>query len=56
MKTFCYQLWGNFQESLEEIKEKIPCFVYVDSKANEVYITCREEDAAFVERVLAPYV
>lgn len=56
MKTFCYQLWGNFQESLKEIEEKIPCFVHIDSKVNEVYITCREEDAVFVERVLAPYV
>lgn len=56
MKTFCYQLWGNFYGALWKIRDEIPCYIYVDEKDNVVYIDCREEDAAFVEKILAPYV
>lgn len=47
--------------ALAEIAERIPCLVDwrpldEDDPHIVVTITCRQEDAAFVERMLAPFV
>ena len=44
--------------ALNIIMERIPCFAdwYVEEPYIVATITCRQEDAAFVERMLAPFV
>ena len=46
--------------ALNEIEERIPCFVnwfFIDD-SDSIYaeIECRQEDAAYVEKMLAPFV
>lgn len=40
--------------ALTGIAERIPCFIWEENDL--IVIECREDDAAFVERILAPYV
>lgn len=40
--------------ALELISERIPCFIWEEN--GTTIIECREADAAFIERALAPYV
>ena len=60
MRTLSYFLdpVAELDLALNIIRERIPCFA--DWYAEEPYIvatiTCREEDAAFVEYMLAPFV
>lgn len=46
--------------AFKTIKNTIPCFIQIVLEDNDtIYhcsIQCREEDVAYVERVLAPYV
>ena len=60
MKHLCYYIdHSNSAEVhavLDEITERIPSWASYDSASCEAKITCREEDAAFVERMLAPFV
>ena len=45
--------------AVRRIEMTIPCFTVIldkDEDWYEVTITCREEDVAYVERELAPYV
>lgn len=57
----CYLL-GNDEKTIAAISRlisRIPCFIDtapVSSTRFELYIQCRAEDVACVERVLAPYV
>lgn len=62
MKTLCY-LIENTSEALkacQDVEKTIPCFTSrryrPDRSAFEFEIQCREADAAFVERMLAPHV
>lgn len=41
-------------EAMDTIIQSIPCFVWEDN--GETVIECRAEDAAFVEKALAPVV
>lgn len=60
MKTlsYCLEAVAELDLALNIIMERIPCFA--DWYAEEPYvvatITCREEDAAFVEYMLAQFV
>ena len=60
MRTLSYFLEpvAELDLALNVITERIPCFV--DWHVEEPYIvatnTCREEDAAFVEHMLTPFV
>ena len=60
MRTLSYFLepMAELNLALNIIKERIPCFAdwYVEEPYIVATITCREEDAAFVERILAPFV
>ena len=58
-----YSLNADLELAIAEIEERIPCFTEVNfwyTTDDEVMITlvirCREQDAAFVERMLAPFV
>lgn len=45
--------------ALNEIEEHIPCFVnWFFNDGNSIYaeIECRQEDTAYVEKMLAPFV
>lgn len=62
MRTKSYLLpWENVDclMAVRRIEMTIPCFTVIldkDEDWYEVTITCREEDVAYVERELAPYV
>lgn len=63
MKTFSYFIEpaAELDLALNLIVEKIPCFADWHPLEEEddhivVAVTCRQEDAAFVERMLAPFV
>ena len=66
MKEFRYCFYSpnaDLELAIAEIEERIPCFTEVnfwDIPDDEVMVTlvihCREQDAAFVERMLAPFV
>ena len=60
MKHLCYYIDHSdsaaVHAALDEITERIPSWASYDSVSCEAKITCREEDAAFVERMLAPFV
>ena len=60
MKTLSYFLepMAELDLALNIIMERIPCFAdwYVEEPYIVATITCREEDAAFVERMLASFV
>lgn len=45
-----------FLETYEAICEAVPCWTDLGIDDDFVAISCREEDAAFVERMLAPFV
>ena len=58
-----YNLNADLELAIAEIEERIPCFTEVNfwyTPDDEVMVTlvirCREQDAAFVERMLAPFV
>lgn len=45
--------------ALNEIEERIPCFVnwfFNDDDSIYAEIECRQEDTAYVEKMLAPFV
>ena len=66
MKEFGYWFYGadaDLELALAEIEDRIPCFMEVnfwDAPEGELLVTlvirCREQDAAFVEKMLAPFV
>lgn len=66
MKEFGYWFYGpnaDLDLAIAEIEDRIPCFTEVnfwDTPDGEVMVTlvirCREQDAAFVEKMLAPFV
>lgn len=63
MKTLTYiiEASADFDLAYNLITEKIPCFATWkpfgdDGEYIEVCFTCRQEDAAFVEEMLAPFV
>ena len=60
MRTLSYFLEpvAELDLALNIIVERIPCFAdwYAEESYIVVTITCREEDAAFVEYMLAPFV
>ena len=60
MRTLSYFLdpMAELDLALNIIRERIPCLAdwYAEEPYIVVTITCREEDAAFVERMLAPFV
>ena len=60
MRTLSYFLESvaELDLALNIIMERIPCFAdwYVEEPYIVATITCREEDAAFVEYMLAPFV
>lgn len=63
MKTLSYfiEIAAELDLALNLIVERIPCFAdwypMEDDDAHLVVtITCRQEDAAYVERMLAPFV
>ena len=60
MRTLSYFLEAvaELDLALNIIMERIPCFAgwYAEEPYVVATITCREEDAAFVERMLAPFV
>ena len=64
MKTKCFILENNepIEKALAEIVKCVPCFVTInafDEKlglSSEVSICAREEDWAWIERTLAPFV
>mgnify|MGYP003465115678 CR=1 FL=1 len=65
MTTLEYTITNNLVAglALKEIESKIPCFYEIsdtDSENMEDYIAvtiyCRNEDAEFVEKILAPFV
>lgn len=41
---------------LDEIAERIPCIAKFFSAISEIYIECRQEDAAWVESMIADLV
>ena len=58
-----YSLNADLELAIAEIGERIPCLTEVNfwyTPDDEVRVTllirCREQDAAFVERMLAPFV
>ena len=63
MKTLCYYIertedYTKFLIALEGAMTLVPCFVSMgDVEMNFVELTvlCREEDALFIQTVLAPY-
>ena len=60
MRTLSYFLEpvAKLDLALNIIAERIPCFAdwHVEEPYIVATITCREEDAAFVEHMLAPFV
>ena len=60
MRTLSYYLEpsAELELALNVLVERIPCFAdwYVEEPYVVATITCREEDAAFVEHMLAPFV
>jgi hypothetical protein len=63
MKTLSYfiEAAAELDLALNLITEKIPCLAdwYLLDEEDDhivVTVTCRQEDAAFVERMLAPFV
>ena len=64
MKTKCFILDNNelTTKALAEIVKRIPCFVTINTfdeelgLSSEVSICAREEDWAWIERTLAPFV
>ena len=60
MRTLSYFLGpvAELDLALNIIVERIPCLadLYVEEPYVVATITCREEDAAFVEYMLAPFV
>lgn len=66
MKEYGYWFYGpnaDLELAISTIEDRIPCFTEVnfwDTSEDEVMvmltIRCREQDAAFVERMLAPFV
>lgn len=60
MRTLSYFLEAvaELDLALNIIVERIPCFAdwYVEEPCIVATITCRQEDVAFVERMLAPFV
>ena len=62
MKTLSYflEIAAELDLALNVIVECIPCladwYPFEDEPYIVATITCREEDAAFVERMLAPFV
>ena len=45
--------------ALNEIEERVPCFInwlFNDDDSIYAEIECRQEDAAYVEKMLAPFV
>lgn len=46
--------------ALNEIEERVPCFVnwFFTDDSDSIYaeIECRQEDAVYVEKMLAPFV
>ena len=59
MRTLSYFLepMAELDLALNIITERIPCFAnwYTEESYIVVTITCRQEDAAFVEYMLAPF-
>ena len=63
MKTLCYfiEAVAELDLALNLIVERIPCLAdWYPMEDDDTYlvvtITCRQEDAAYVERMLAPFV
>lgn len=59
MKTVVYLTDANpviVHNRLDEIADRIPCFAQYLRTTQEITITCRIEDVAFVERELADLV
>lgn len=59
MKTVVYYSDANpdiVHARLDEIADRIPCFAKFFRDTQEITITCRVEDAAFVENMLADLV
>lgn len=64
MKTKCFILENNepTTKALAEIVKRIPCFVTINAfdkelgLPSEVSICAREEDWAWIERTIAPFV
>ena len=60
MVTKCYLLGKDeiFPHTLAWLSDRIPCFIDIKTVTPyrfELYIKCRAEDVAFVERTLAPF-
>lgn len=58
-KVYNVEITTRAIKAIQSLEENIPCFVNYTEKDTERYtvvIRCREEDVAYVERVLAPYV
>lgn len=45
-----------FMDTYNTIIETIPCFTDISFDEDFIHIMCRYEDAAWVEKMLAPYV
>lgn len=60
MRTICITIDFPFpsvvRARLDEIADRIPCIVKYFSIIGEVFVQCRQEDAAWVERMLADLV
>ena len=60
MKHLCYYIDHSDSAAvhavLDEITERVPSWASYDSATKETHVSCREADAAFVERMLAPFV
>lgn len=58
MKSICVYITitDEFMNVYNTIVETIPCFTDISLDEDYVHIMCRYEDAAWVERMLAPYV
>ena len=56
--VYC-ELCAELSLALNEIEERVPCFVnwfFNDDDSIYAEIECRQEDAAYVEKMLAPFV
>lgn len=58
MKKLNYHIerTAELNQIIRIIELLIPCFLSYDESKGELEIECREQDAAFVERMLAAYV
>lgn len=58
-KIYYIETTVSLASAIEYLEKVIPCFIeldFVEMGYEEVSITCRDEDIAFVEKVVAPLV